>query len=381
MKCPGSVSLSYGVKDDDDNEFSGPGKAAHALAANCLLAHEDAWLWIGRRISTEGKLFCSEDGASYTVDKEMADAVQLYLDAVRQRHPDRNQGNTYIERRFHCSFIHSEFYGTSDLVYWENTGGVNVLHVWDFKYGAGIVVEVKGNVQCMYYACGILEQLGSWNDIDTVVLHIHQPRGFHFDGPHRTWTISVDALEDWLYGVLVPAMDHALVSRETQSGEHCRFCPVHGRKCPQIMSDLSELEKLVEKMNTAAKLTGPELGRILTLMVPAMIARKQALKNATGMLNAGHKIKGWKLAKARSNREFKDGADDAAKETFGKHAYTVPKLKSPAQIDVMPEGEKFTTRWAFKPDAGNTVVPESDSRREVSTDTKSLFVAQKRGQK
>ena len=135
----------------------------------------------------------------------------------------------------------------------------------------------------------------------------------------------------------------------------------------------------MEKAGGAAKLTAVQLGRILDLMVPAMIARKQALKNATGMLNAGHKVPGWKLAKARSNRVFKDEADAAAKKKFGKQAYTVPELKSPAQIDKLPEGDAFTARYAFKPDAGETVVPEGDSRMAVSRDTKALFSPVKTG--
>ncbi len=130
--------------------------------------------------------------------------------------------------------------------------------------------------------------------------------------------------------------------------------------------------KLDEK-KAAGKLTAEETGRILTLMVPAMIARKQALKNATGMLNAGHKVPGWKLSKARSNRVFKDGAFVAAEKKFKEQAMTKPELKSPAQIDKLPEGTAFTERWAFKPDAGETVVPESDTRPTVSKETKSLF--------
>ena len=137
----------------------------------------------------------------------------------------------------------------------------------------------------------------------------------------------------------------------------------------------------MEKAGGAAKLTAVQLGRILDLMVPAMIARKQALKNATGMLNAGHKVPGWKLAKARSNRVFKNEADVAAQKKFGAQAYTSPELKSPAQIDKLPEGDAFTARYAFKPDAGHTVVPEGDSRMAVSKDTKALFSPVKRGKK
>lgn len=383
MVCSGSVGLAKDIIDDEDDTFSGPGKAAHALAAQCLTHNMDGWEWMGYLVAPTGELLNPRTkpsdarllggGDPIIVGKEMADAVQMYLDDVRQWHPNRNQGNTWIEHKFYCSNIHEHFYGQSDLVYVDE----NILHVWDFKYGAGIVVEVPWNAQCMYYACGIIEDLQLGDEVDRVMLHIHQPRGFHFDGVHRVWSISIDDLLVWLHSVLKPAMDRALVSRETKSGEHCRFCPVRGLKCPQIMADMDELEILMQ----AKKLTAQETGRLLDLMVPAMIGRKQWLKNATGMLNAGKKVPGWKLAAARSNRQFKDGANAAAVDKFGDAALTLRELKSPAQIDALPEGDAFTTRWAFKPDAGTTVVPARDSRREVSRDTKSMFKARTKGKK
>ena len=398
MKCPGSVNLSEGIDEDEDNEFSAPGQAAHAVAAYCLRSQTDAWEMIGQSFEPRTECFYPDgrtggggDELTIPVDKEMADAVQVYLDAVRQAHPGRDQGNTWIERRFHCPDLHDLFYGTSDFVHLnlDNTGYYGddrppCLDVWDFKYGAGIVVEVKDNPQLMYYACGMLEDLGLWETVDRVTLHIAQPRGFHFDGPLRQWSISVEDLDIWCMNVLQPAMRNALVSTDTASGEHCRFCPVRGHACPQILSDLTELEELVntmEKAGGAAKLTAVQLGRILDLMVPAMIARKQALKNATGMLNTGHKVPGWKLAKARSNRVFKDDAFVAAEKKFGDQAMTKPELKSPAQIDKLPEGDAFTARYAFKPDTGHTVVPEGDSRMAVSKDTKALFSPVKKGKK
>ena len=394
LVCPGSVGLSYGVDDEEDDTFSTPGKAAHAVAAHCLTENMDAWECIGALIvdgEIEGAvsdydLLREQDKAgllvAVDVDKDMADAVQVYLDAVRHTHPDRNQGNTWIERRFHCPDIHEHFYGTSDFTYHDAKN--RKLHVWDYKHGAGIVVEVKENPQLMYYGCGMLEELSLWDEVDRVILHIAQPRGFHFDGPLRHWAVSTDDLILWLEDTLVPAMDNALVSRDTKSGEHCRFCPARGRACPQIMQDMDELEAIMQTLtekDSAKKLTAKQTGRFLDLLVVAKITGKQALKNATGMLNAGHKVPGWKLAKAKSNREFKEGADAAAKKKFGKGAYTVPELKSPAKIDVLPEGEAFTTRWAFKPDAGNTVVPKGDSRMTVSKDTKSLFKPAKKRRK
>lgn len=370
MECPASVGLSKGISDSE-SEFAAEGTAAHHLAQACLGDGTDAWEYIGQ-----------ETDKGYVATKDMADAVQVYLDAIRQRHPDRHESNTFIEKRFHCPDIHESFYGQADFVYIDMA--TSTLHVYDYKHGAGIVVDVQDNPQCMYYGVGMLTELSLWDDIETVVLHIAQPRGFHFDGPLREWAISTGDLYNWLHDVLVPAMDRALGSTWTQSGEHCRFCPVRSRACPQLIADFDELEELmniVADKGGAKALSNAQLGRFLTLFDVAKIVQKQAQETAFQRLQAGKKVPGRKLANARTNREWKDGADKALAKAFGDDALSEPKLLSPAKIDAFPGGKAATARWAFKPDGGLTVVAQGDARVAVSKDTKSLFKDVTKGKK
>ena len=367
IPCPGSVTLSHGVPDEE-SDFSALGTAAHTVASTCLSSGNDAWELIG---------FTEVGGKNFTniaVDKDMADAVQMYLDHVRHTHflggitrPAHTFG---IEEKFYVPKLHEHFYGTSD--FWAIEG--RTLHIWDYKHGAGIMVEVRQNPQCKYYAIGVLEKLDLWEDIDRVVLHIVQPRGFHFDGPVRQWAISVGDLAIWLGGTLIPAMDRALTSTDTASGEHCRFCPARSRQCPQLMTDMVEMEHIMELMKkNAAKAKTPEMvGRFLTLFDLAKIIAKPANKQAFSMLQAGKKVPGFKLARAKSNRVWKDGAEEDLQEKFGDKAYNT-KLKSPAVIEGLPEGLEMTARWAFKPDKGETVVAEGDARQAVDKDTSKAF--------
>jgi len=254
IPCPGSVQLSYGVQDAT-SDYAAEGTVAHSLAETCLRYKTDAWEHIGSHFG------------EHVVTKEMADAVQVYLDAIRSRYTDANQGNSWIEKFFYCPSIHEHFYGKSDFGYLSESA--RTLHIWDYKHGAGIVVEVKKNPQLMYYGCGMMEDLNLWDKVDWVVLHIAQPRGFHWDGPIRSWTISTEHLWNWLQFILIPAMDRALTSDHTESGEHCRFCPARARACPQLMSDMTELENFMTKMlstkNQAPQLTNEEAGRVLDL--------------------------------------------------------------------------------------------------------------------
>jgi hypothetical protein len=380
MICSGSVALTYGIQDEE-SEYAAEGTAAHTLGETCLFKGTDAWESIGTLVGPG-----DEDGPDmskcWEVGKDMADAVQVYLDYVHATFPERNQSNSFVERKFHCPTVHPLFYGQSDFTHINEHE--RILDVIDYKHGAGIVVEAKENPQLMYYAVGMLEDLDLWRKIDMVNITIAQPRGFHFDGPIRSWSITTADLETWLDDVLLPAMDLALTSRDTKSGEHCRFCPARGRACPQLIDDMNELEELM--MTTEAKggakaLTNVQLGRFLTLFDVAKIIHKAALKSTFVRLEKGGKVPGRKLANSRTNREWKGGAEDALKEKFGAEALTEPKLKTPAVIDAMAEGAALTARWAFKPQGKQTVVAESDSRVAVEKDTKSLFTDQTRGKR
>lgn len=372
MACPASVSLSAGHQDEE-SDHAALGTAAHTLAAYCLTKGAEPWRAIGCAIKGDTIHATPMDGFGHLVDKEMADAVSEYVSFIDEKFPDRNQGNSWVERKFHCPSIHKYFYGTSDFTAIVGRKATVV----DYKHGAGIVVDAVENPQLMYYAAGVLEDLNAWDSVDEIELVIVQPRAFHYDGPIRSWTISTAELVAWLEDKLVPAMDRALVSRDTKSGEHCRFCPARFGACPQIMSDVGEMEELMKTIGKdgggAPKLTGEQLARFLDLGEVFKIVRTAALKTATVRVQNGHKVPGWKLAKARSNRQFKDGAEAAAKKEFGDDAYSKPELKSPADIDKMPKGKDFTARWAFKPAAGETLVPEDDARPAVNKDVKSMF--------
>ena len=256
--------------------------------------------------------------------------------------------------------IHPLFYGTSDATYLDEEN--KHLHVWDYKHGAGIVVEAEENPQLMYYACGVLEEFELWEDITDVTIYVAQPRGFHWKGPVRSWHTTADSLA---------SSDHI------ESGEHCRFCPARMGVCPQLKADMTELEELIMAVasddGAMEVWTDEDLARFLDLHEMSKIVQKVASEMTFGRLQAGKEIPGWKLVPARANREWKEGAEAEAKKKFKAKAFSSPVFLSPAKVEKLPEGAAFSQRWAFKPDAGLTVAKQSDARRTVSKDTKSMF--------
>lgn len=358
LACSGSARVALPSGEGKVSEYAALGTAAHTLAAHCLTTNTDAWEHI--------------DGAA--VDKDMADAVQVYLDINRLgAAPDK----VWIEHRFHCPSIHPLFFGTVDFA--KLYADRKLLIVRDYKHGAGIVVGVENNPQLMYYAAGLLSSNSLWGRVNEVVLEIVQPRA-GLNNPVSSWQITTDELLAWVDLTLVPGMNHATISDEMVSGEHCRFCPVRELACPRLVSDLKELEELMETLSKieVAKWSNDQIGKALDLFDKAKIMAKVWGEQAFVRLSAGGDIPGRKLAEGKSNREWKAEAEAFIVAKFGDEAYTL-SLKSPAQIEKLPLGTDTTTEWAFKPKAGLVVVPAGDVRQGVNQKVKSMFQPINRG--
>lgn len=123
-------------------------------------------------------------------------------------------------------------------------------------------------------------------------------------------------------------------------------------------------------------LNDEELGEVLKKIDAVLLAKKAYEQEALRRARAGDKIPGRKLVKKKTTRTFKtsmtvkEGDDelkleDAAVIEFGMDAYEEPKLKSPAQMEKLKGGRDFVSKWAYSPDNGLTLAPDSDTRPEV----------------
>lgn len=75
LNCPGSVRLTKDLPDQS-SPYAALGSAAHELCDICLNDGSDAASHTGEHITAKGEEF--------EVDAEMASAVQIYLDYVRE---------------------------------------------------------------------------------------------------------------------------------------------------------------------------------------------------------------------------------------------------------------------------------------------------------
>lgn len=373
MNCKGSVNLIAKLPRQRSSDFAEEGTAAHAVLARCLQTGEAAWMQAGKTV-TVGK-------NDYTVDEEMVEGVQVALDtvaALQQEYPD---GFLYVEREL-SSALDPDAWGAGDITY--EVPGIAIF-VPDFKYGAGVVVEPTKPQMKMYgymaYEMRGPEMQGD-NEPSKIIVGVIQPRIPHPDGFVRWKTYDVAEVEDWFVSQVLPAME---ATRDPQAiltvGPWCdsSFCEAYRtNRCPAIFKAMSAVNTDIDPK----KLTGEELGDILELL-EVLTKRKAGLEEeAFQRASAGESVKGKKLVAKKSNRVFRDSIVDTIEENgepkeviikledalvaqFGLDAYQEQSFKTPPNIEELPDGKKFVSRWAYKPNTGLTLAPLADSRPAV----------------
>lgn len=357
MHCTASVAfIAEGGEKKDVTIYNVGGHLAHDVAARCLADGSDAWEHVGDTVT--------EEDVTCTFGPDDAIAVQTYLDTLRKRKPFKR----LIEVGFHCPEIHEQFFGTSDDVDIMPIED-NALDIWDYKHGAGLPVEVKNNSQLKMYAVGAIKYIEKMGL--TVPRHVRlwicQPRAFHPSGPVRMWQTTSEELMRWIDEEWLPkAAETADPERARfEAGDHCRFCP-RRLDCPllHLMKDnILALTEAEIKMMTDA-----ELGRLNDELVYVGFMRKAAADETFARLMKGDQVPGSKLVNAKTDRIWKDKAEEELKEAFGDELYD-RKIKSPSQVEKMPGGSTLVKKLAYKPEGRLTVANVNDVRSGRSAKT------------
>ena len=413
MNCPGSAAMQRGLPNDA-NEYSDEGTAAHLLGSTCLEVGNDPWFYIGRKIIVGYRVEDEFDGAEwavegsaptelmrirrwYTVDQDMADHVQKYVDAVRVY---RGDGLLMPEVRVSIEAFTGEegAAGTSDAAIVRGTE----LTVVDLKYGMGVKVYAERNKQLMIYALGVREELDfTHGPFDRIRIVISQPRLDHLDEWDCT-SAELDAFGEEvkaaaakalkLYNEPLPAAigDNCLALNPSEDA--CRWCKAKPH-CPALAKFVQDAAGC--DFEAIAPSPTPATG----YFDPADLARKMA---ACGLIEdwikavraeverqlfAGVPIPGYKIVQGKKGNQAWEDAEAA--EAFLKKDLRIKiedrcklELKSPTQIIKFLKAKprwlaRFMANVKITQREGQpSVAPESD-RRPVWTpgDTASDFTA------
>lgn len=174
LNCLPSARLELEFENSESNA------AARGTAAHNLCEHK-----LKKALHMRSKRPVS----AYNTD-EMEEHSDAYVEFVMEQLELARQSCTdpliLIEQRLDFSCYVPQGFGTGDCI----IIGDKKLHIIDFKYGMGVLVDAMDNPQMKLYALGALEIYDSLYDIEEVSMTIFQPRRENVS----TWTIPANEI-------------------------------------------------------------------------------------------------------------------------------------------------------------------------------------------
>lgn len=362
--CPGSVALAATVPAQPSTSYAEEGNQAHAFAAD--------WLTSG----IEPKFPSSE----------MRDAVKIYVDFCNRYYsPSHVKLGAVrgVETFFDNSHIIPGMYSTVD--YWCYWPWLKRLLVTDFKYGAGVFVDVEDNTQAQYYAVGLILSKPDFFQVDTAELAIVQPRCMkdtEVEGIRATEIprFDLDVFKNRIAeGIAATRKPNAPLV----SGKHCRFCPV-GAICPEIIKQKDEALAGDFAVIPSDATQVYDVRKLATAL-----GQREAIKSYLSKLDEfayqemsrGVDVPGWKLVEKRGRREYKN--PELTRNTLkaagipDKDMLTTPELKSPAQLEMSLDKryKQLIAEHTEMKSSGLTIAPITDKRPAVTKKPEDDFQA------
>jgi hypothetical protein len=295
--------------------------------------------------------------------------VQFVMEALAEAKQVCPDPQVLIEQRLDFSCYVPEGFGTGDCLIVAD----KLLHIIDFKYGQGVLVDAHQNSQLMLYALGALNIFDCLYDIQEVSMSIYQPRRDNLS----TWTISAADLKAWAEEELVPKA--ALASKgdgDYSPGAWCQFCKA-AVKCRARAE--SKLQLARYEFKAPPLLTDEEVEDILALLPDLTKWANEITAYAqNAAVDHGKAWRGFKLVESRTIRKYTDETAVAeAAKAAGYHDIYKQSLIS------LTEMEKLMGKTAFheilgglviRPKGKPTLVPASDKRPAIlASDAKTDF--------
>lgn len=352
MNCTPSALLEKQFADEE-SIYAAEGTAAHALAEHKLK----------RFLKKRSKRPVSD----YDCD-EMEECTDDYVSFAMEQIEKAKQSCSdlvvMIEQRLDFSRWVPEGFGTGDLVIVAD----DTLYIVDLKYGKGIAVSAEWNPQMLLYSLGALELFDSLYDIEKVNMTIHQPRLENVS----TFEITVHDLMEWAEQELMPKAEMAAKGEgEFAVGDWCRFCKAKNT-CRARAEEYLRLAQM--EFKPPELLSEEEIAEVLK--VADELAKWSADVYAYAQDEAithGRVWNGFKLVEGRSNRKYvnEEEVADAAKAAGYEDIYKKSLIGITEMEKLMgkKDFQKILGSLVYKPQGKITLVPESDKRPPIQTET------------
>lgn len=387
LHCPPSVRL----QENFPNESS-------IYAAEGTFAHEVCEYKVRKYLKERVKRPQSEEYDTEEIEQITDVYAEFVISIIEKMKENGCEPLAFVEERVDYSHIAPSGFGTADmLIIGKDENGRGLLHVCDFKTGAGVFVDADHNSQMMLYAIGALAAYGFLYDIEIVRMSIIQPRLDNIS----TFECSQQELEDWGESIKPIAKLAYEGKGEQHPGDWCRFCrakPVCKAcadealaLCREDFLDLdagafddtaeeSDMTAPYEADTQTAVFKQPglipiaELAEILPTLnrISSWIEAVFAFVSSEA-INHGVLIPGYKVVEGRSKRVFTD--TKAVVDVAVQNGYTdlyKQTLITLTEFEKMMGKKKFNEllgEYVAKPPGKLALVPESDPREPVDLTT------------
>ena len=312
LNCPPSAVAAEAYQRQD-TDFTREGTIAHEVAE------------VVSRCRLHGAALC--DAAMPGAPKDMIEHASGYADYIQEQ-IKTDDATVLLEQRVDYSPWVPEGFGTADCIVVQG----RTITVIDYKYGQGVSVSAEDNPQMKLYALGALNLLGDLFELDTVELHIYQPRINNVSA----WATTTPDLLEWAEKTVKPIAAKAIKGKGAYSaGAWCKFCP-HAGRCRQLTKTCTEYVETHGMRASVPVLAPHEVAEILQMESMISLWLKRVRDQAMTTMLDGGEVPGFKVVAGRGSRAWSD--DLIVAETLKSAGYslediTKTELLSPAAME------------------------------------------------
>jgi hypothetical protein len=344
LACPPSA-VAAETYENEGTDYTKEGTLAHEVAE-----------WVASGKSRTNSL---DKGQDEGITSEMIECAEGYRDYIQEQIKSDN-AVVLLEQRVDFSPWVPDGFGTADCIIIQG----KTMDVIDYKYGKGVAVSAEDNPQMKLYGLGALNDYGFAYDVETIRLHIYQPRLNNIS----VYELCAGKLRAWAEMVVKPTAEEASKGKgKYNPGEHCRFCP-HAGRCSSLTKTCTEFVE-THGIRVGIETLAPwEVAEVLRMEPLVSLWLKRVKEQALSTMMNGGDVPGFKVVAGRGSRAWVDDLEVAAE--LKKQGYTQEEITKTELLSVAAMEKALGKKKVAELVGGHilshtgapTVAPESDKR-------------------
>ncbi len=349
LACPPSAVAAGGYKNEG-TDYTREGTLAHEVAE--LVA----------RRNLEGSDYPEKFIENPEVTTEMLSCAIDYADYIQEQIKSEN-AVVLLEQRVDFSPWVPDGFGTADCIIIQG----KTMDVIDYKYGQGVAVSAEDNPQMKLYGLGALNDYGFAYDVETIRLHIYQPRLNNISVDE----ICVGKLKAWAEMVVKPTAEKAAKGEgDYNPGEHCRFCP-HAGRCRELTRVCTEHVNTHGMKASVPVLASWEVAEVLKMEPLISLWLKRVKEQALTTLLDGGEIPGYKVVAGRSSRAWADELEVA--EVLKSSGYSLEDITKTELLSVAAMEKAIGKKKVAEVVGGHILTSTGSPTIALATDKRPVY--------